>query len=43
MTEIAPGVDLQNDVLDQMGFVPRIDAMPKIMDVSLFYEDGDLT
>ena len=43
LTEIAPGVDLQNDVIDQMEFVPRIDAMPKLMDVSLFYEDGDLT
>ena len=42
LIEIAPGVDLQNDVLDRMGFAPQIDTVPKIMDASLFYEDGDL-
>ena len=42
LIEIAPGVDLQNDVLDRMGFVPWIDTEPKIMDCSLFYEDGEL-
>ena len=42
LIEIAPGVDLQNDVLDRMGFAPQIDTVPKIMDVSLFYENGDL-
>ena len=42
LIEIAPGVDLQKDVLDRMGFAPQIDTVPKIMDASLFYENGDL-
>ena len=42
LIEIAPGVDLKNDVLDRMGFAPQIDTVPKIMDGSLFYEDGEL-
>ena len=42
LIEIAPGVDLQKDVLDRMGFAPQIDTLPKIMDASLFYENGDL-
>lgn len=37
LTEIAPGVDLQHDVLDQMEFAPLLpEGEPKLMDVRLF-------
>ena len=36
LTEIAPGVDMQRDVLDMMGFVPEISAELKLMDERLF-------
>jgi propionate CoA-transferase len=36
LTEIAPGVDLQRDILDQMGFVPLMPAAPRIMDARIF-------
>ena len=39
LIEIAPGIDLQNDVLDRMGFVPRMDAPPAVMSSSLFRDD----
>ena len=39
LAEIAPGIDLQNDVLDRMGFVPRMDAPPAVMSSSLFRDD----
>ena len=35
---IAPGIDLQKDILDQMAFVPKIAEDLKIMDLSLFKE-----
>ena len=35
LTEIAPGIDLQKDVLDQMGFTPIIDEV-KVMPAFLF-------
>lgn len=38
LIEIAPGVDLQRDVLDQMGFVPRISPNLKTMDQRIFLE-----
>ena len=38
LTEIAPGIDLQKDVLDQMGFTPIIDDV-KIMPAFLFKDD----
>jgi propionate CoA-transferase len=38
LTEIAPGVDLQTDVLDQMEFTPHMDGRPKRMDERIFRE-----
>lgn len=34
--EIAPGIDLQRDILDQMEFIPRIAADLKVMDEAHF-------
>lgn len=36
LTEIAPGIDLKEDVLDRMSFVPLIDPALKTMDSQLF-------
>ncbi|MBM7615984.1 acyl CoA:acetate/3-ketoacid CoA transferase [Alkaliphilus hydrothermalis] len=36
LTEIAPGVDLQKDILDQMEFVPKISKDLKEMDSRIF-------
>jgi propionate CoA-transferase len=36
LTEIAPGVRLQEDVLDQMTFVPHISPSLKLMDPAIF-------
>ncbi|MEM5536599.1 CoA-transferase [Neptuniibacter pectenicola] len=38
LTEIAPGVDLQTDILDHMEFVPLIDDDLTLMDARLFQE-----
>src|SRR5574343_955142 len=39
LTEIAPGVDLQKDVLDRMNFAPIIDGEPALMDARIFAEE----
>lgn len=39
LTEIAPGVDLQKDVLDKMEFEPIIDKNLKKMDARLFNDE----
>lgn len=39
LTEIAPGVDLQKDILDQMGFQPEISENLKEMDGRIFREE----
>ncbi|MDD3937197.1 acyl CoA:acetate/3-ketoacid CoA transferase [Rhodoferax sp.] len=36
LTEIAPGVDLQRDILDHMGFIPLMPEPPRVMDFALF-------
>lgn len=38
LTEIAPGIDLQKDVLDQIGFAPVISPELKPMDEGIFRE-----
>ncbi len=38
LTEIAPGVDLQRDILARMAFKPVILGTPKLMDVRIFQE-----
>lgn len=39
LIEIAPGVDLQKDVLDQMDFEPKISPDLKLMDSRIFKEE----
>lgn len=39
LIEIAPGVDLQKDVLDQMEFAPKISKDLKLMDEHIFREE----
>lgn len=38
LLEIAPGLDLQRDVLDRMGFAPVVERAPALMDAALFGE-----
>ena len=37
--EIAPGVDLQKDVLDQMDFTPIVSENLKLMDERIFRDE----
>ncbi|MBL8491400.1 MAG: acyl CoA:acetate/3-ketoacid CoA transferase, partial [Rhodocyclaceae bacterium] len=39
LTEIAPGVDLQKDILDRMGFRPLMPREPALMDARIFAAD----
>lgn len=39
LTEIAPGIDLQTQVLDLMDFVPKMEGEPKLMDARLFKDE----
>jgi len=41
IVEIAPGVDLEKDVLAHMGFTPKVADDLKLMDAALFQEDWD--
>jgi propionate CoA-transferase len=36
LREIAPGIDLQKDILDQMDFIPLMPETPKKMDARIF-------
>lgn len=38
LQEIAPGIDLQRDILDQMEFSPAIPKTPSLMDTRIFTE-----
>lgn len=38
LVEIAPGIDLQNDILDRMDFKPEIAEDLKLMDPGIFHE-----
>ena len=39
LTEIAPGLDLERDVLALMGFAPVIERAPALMDAALFRDE----
>jgi acyl CoA:acetate/3-ketoacid CoA transferase len=39
--EVAPGIDLQRDVLDQMDFAPRLAEAIRVMPASHFRQDDD--
>lgn len=39
LTEIAPGVDLQKDILDKMEFRPILHREPKLMDARIFTDE----
>ena len=39
LIEIAPGIDLQKDILDQMDFLPLIPENLKTMDASIFMDE----
>lgn len=39
LTEIAPGVDLQKDILDKMDFAPVMKSQPKLMDERIFRDE----
>ena len=39
LIEIAPGIDLERDVLAHVGFTPIIDGEPKLMDERLFRDE----
>jgi propionate CoA-transferase len=38
LEEVAPGIDIQRDILDQMGFAPVIAKEPRQMDARIFQE-----
>lgn len=39
LTEVAPGIDVQSQIIDLMGFVPKTDAAPKLMDARIFSDE----
>jgi propionate CoA-transferase len=36
LTEIAPGIDMEKDILAQMEFKPRTTPAPKLMEAGIF-------
>ena len=40
LIEIAPGIDLQKDILDRMDFVPVMHGVPALMDARIFREEA---
>ncbi|MPN52453.1 Acetate CoA-transferase YdiF [bioreactor metagenome] len=39
LTEVAPGIDIQTQVLDLMDFVPKMDGGVKLMDERIFKDE----
>ncbi len=39
LTEVAPGIDVQTQVIDLMGFVPKMDGTPRLMDARIFSDE----
>lgn len=39
LTEVAPGIDIQTQIMDLMKFSPKMDGTPKLMDERIFQED----
>lgn len=39
LTEVAPGIDVQTQILDLMDFVPKMDGEPKLMDARIFRDE----
>ena len=39
LIEVAPGIDIQSQIIDQMGFVPKMDGQPMLMDSRIFREE----
>jgi len=39
LTEIAPGIDLKTQILDLMGFAPKMSGAPKLMDSRIFRDE----
>lgn len=39
LTEVAPGIDIQTQIIDHMGFTPKMDGTPKLMDERIFRDE----
>ncbi|WMI80075.1 acyl CoA:acetate/3-ketoacid CoA transferase [Anaerotignum sp. MB30-C6] len=39
LTEVAPGIDIQTQIIDLMGFVPKIEGEVKLMDERIFSDE----
>ncbi|MGL4668720.1 MAG: acyl CoA:acetate/3-ketoacid CoA transferase, partial [Saezia sp.] len=39
LTEVAPGVDIEKDILAHMDFKPKMTTPPKLMDARIFREE----
>lgn len=39
LLEVAPGIDIQTQIIDQMGFTPKMAGQPKLMDSRIFKDE----
>ncbi len=39
LTEVAPGIDIDKDILAHMDFVPKMETAPKLMDAKIFMSE----
>lgn len=39
LTEVAPGIDIQTQIIDLMGFTPKMEGTPKTMDARIFKDE----